>query len=114
VGLQVVCRVESLFTVRAGAFQPPPAVHSAVIRLRPLAVPALTTPERPGFRAFVVGLFGQRRKQLARSLRDVAGLERDPAARLLAEVGIPPTARAETIPPAQLVALYRAVMRAAR
>ena len=53
VGVQAVARVERLFTVRAGAFTPPPKVTSAVVRLTPLAQPLVAPEEIAAFRAFV-------------------------------------------------------------
>jgi 16S rRNA (adenine1518-N6/adenine1519-N6)-dimethyltransferase len=111
VGVQAVARAERLFLVKAGAFAPPPKVDSAVIRLTPLGSPLVNPAERLPFRAFVVGLFGQRRKQLGRSLRDVAGLDKESAARTLAAAGLEPTTRVETAAPADLVRLYRAIAR---
>lgn len=108
VGVQTVARAERLIAVRAGAFTPPPKVDSAVIRLTPLARPLVEPEERVPFRAFVVALFGQRRKQLGRSLRDVARLDRDGVARLVADAGIEPGARVERLSPPELVRLFRA------
>jgi 16S rRNA (adenine1518-N6/adenine1519-N6)-dimethyltransferase len=108
VGVQAVARAERLFTVKAGAFAPPPAVDSAVVRFTPLSQPLVTDGERAGFRRFVVGLFGQRRKQLVRSLRDVASLDRDAAARAAERAGVALTARVEDVAPGDLVALFRA------
>jgi len=107
VGVQSVARAERLFTVKAGAFSPPPKVDSAVLRLTPLTEPLVSEAERVPFRAFVVGLFGQRRKQLGRSLRDVASLDRETAARAIQASGLDPGARVEAVAPAVLVRLYR-------
>jgi 16S rRNA (adenine1518-N6/adenine1519-N6)-dimethyltransferase len=100
VGVQAVARAERLFTVKAGAFAPPPKVDSAVLRLTPLSAPLVQDADRAGFRRFVVGLFGQRRKQLGRSLRAVA------AAELARRAGVAPAARVEELSPVQLVRLY--------
>ncbi|MSR07653.1 MAG: ribosomal RNA small subunit methyltransferase A [Gemmatimonadetes bacterium] len=107
VGVRSVAAVERLFIVRAGAFNPPPKVDSAVVRFRPLADPLIAEAERAPFRAFVSGLFSRRRKQLGRSLRDVGGLSKEQAAALLAQAGIAQSARPETVAPAGLVALFR-------
>src|SRR2546422_9597899 len=45
IGVQALCQVERLLTVRAGAFRPRPRVDSALLRLTPLAQP-LVAPER--------------------------------------------------------------------
>jgi 16S rRNA (adenine1518-N6/adenine1519-N6)-dimethyltransferase len=74
-GVQAVARAERFFGVPAGAFRPRPRVDSAVLRLTPLAEPVVSDAELPAFRRLVVGLFGFRRKQLARGLRELTGWE---------------------------------------
>src|SRR2546430_15359529 len=54
----------SLFAVRAGAFHPRPRVDSGLVRLTPLAQPAVAPTELAAFRAFVRACFTRRRKQL--------------------------------------------------
>jgi len=110
VGVQAVARVERLFVVRAGSFRPPPKVESAVVRLTPLEDPIVKPSEVAGFRSFVTKLFGQRRKQISRSLRSAIGLERDDAISVAAAVGIDRTARVEVMSPETLVGLYREVV----
>lgn len=99
VGVQAVARIEKLFAVPAGAFHPPPKVDSAVIRLTPLAVPLVRTEDLPGFRRLVVGLFGFRRKQLTRALRELTGWPTDRVDAAIARAGLVRESRAETIPP---------------
>jgi 16S rRNA (adenine1518-N6/adenine1519-N6)-dimethyltransferase len=110
VGVQVAARAEQLFIVKAGAFAPPPKVDSALLRLTPLAEPLVPPTEHAAFRSFVVGLFGQRRKQLARSLRDVVGLDREVAERLLESAGLGTADRVETVVPEGLVRLHRLIV----
>jgi len=110
VGVQAVARAERLFTVPAGAFQPRPKVDSAVLRLVPLAAPLVTDTERLPFRRLVVGLFGFRRKQLLRALRELTGWDAQRVAAVLGRVGLDPTARPETVPPAGYAALLRALV----
>jgi 16S rRNA (adenine1518-N6/adenine1519-N6)-dimethyltransferase len=109
VGVQSVARVEKLFHVPAGAFKPPPKVDSAVIRLTPLDAPLVAGERRAAFRRFVVSLFGLRRKQLQRGLREVTGRPGDAIVALLEGLGIDPTARAETLTPKQFAELHRRV-----
>ena len=109
VGVQVVARVERLFTVPAGAFKPRPRVDSAVLRLTPLAEPLLRDAEAGDFRRFVVGLFGFRRKQLGRGLRELTGVPAATATEWLAAAGVGETARPETLPPEHFVRLFRIV-----
>ena len=110
VGVQSVAAAERLFTVPAGAFHPRPKVDSAVLRLTPLATPLVAPAEQGGFRRLVVGLFGFRRKQLVRGLRELTGWTPDPVLAVLARVGIPPAARPEVVDPATFAALYRALV----
>lgn len=110
VGVQVVARVERLFVVPSGAFQPPPKVDSAVIRLTPLPVPLVTDQELAGFRRLVTGLFSARRKQLQRGLRQLTAWPSEAVERRLAPLGIDGTRRPETLSPPEFVALYRALV----
>lgn len=110
VGVQSVAKVERLFTVPAGAFTPPPKVDSALLRLTPLERPLVEHAERAGFRTLVVGLFGLRRKQMLRALRELTGWPAERCGAALAAAAIPLTARAETLPPATFVRLFRALV----
>lgn len=107
VGVQAVARVERLFVVPAGAFQPPPKVDSAVIRLTPLVEPLVSDQEVAGFRRLVTGLFSARRKQLQRGLRQLTGLAGEVIDEWLAALGIDGARRPETLSPAEFVTLYR-------
>jgi 16S rRNA (adenine1518-N6/adenine1519-N6)-dimethyltransferase len=109
-GVQSVAAAERLFTVPAGAFRPRPKVDSAVLRLTPLAEPLVTAAEQGSYRRLVVGLFGFRRKQLARGLRELTGWEPARVAEILERVGIAPSARPETVTPAAFAALLRALV----
>ncbi|MBQ4287087.1 MAG: 16S rRNA (adenine(1518)-N(6)/adenine(1519)-N(6))-dimethyltransferase, partial [Bacteroidales bacterium] len=60
--------IEYLFTVGPGAFNPPPKVHSAVIRLTRNSRTSLGCDEKL-FRSVVKTAFGQRRKTLRNSLK---------------------------------------------
>ncbi|MFI5210090.1 MAG: 16S rRNA (adenine(1518)-N(6)/adenine(1519)-N(6))-dimethyltransferase RsmA [Gemmatimonadales bacterium] len=107
VGVQSVATVERLFKVPAGAFHPAPKVDSAVIRLTPRQPPLVRDDEVAAFRRFVVGLFGFRRKQLGRALRELTGRDAEQAARAVVAAGLTPTSRMETIAPEGFVALFR-------
>ncbi|MDH3497728.1 MAG: 16S rRNA (adenine(1518)-N(6)/adenine(1519)-N(6))-dimethyltransferase RsmA [Gemmatimonadota bacterium] len=111
VGVQAVARAERVFAIKAGAFQPPPKVDSALLRLTPLAEPLVSPTEFPALRRFLAALFGQRRKQLGRSLRHVVSLSAADAAALCGRLEIPPSVRPEQVAPDRLVALFRAAMR---
>jgi 16S rRNA (adenine1518-N6/adenine1519-N6)-dimethyltransferase len=107
VNLQALARAESIFRVAAGAFNPPPKVESAVVRVTPLAHPIVTADEEQGFRELVQAVFGMRRKQMRRVLRELRSLSAEQADETLAKAGIVPDARPETITPEQFAALFR-------
>ncbi len=109
VGVQAVARVERLFTVPAGAFRPPPKVDSAVLRLTPLERPLIGPEQTAAFRRFVVGLFGFRRKQLVRGLRELTGGTAEDALAWLACAGIPPATRPQELDPATFARLFGCV-----
>jgi 16S rRNA (adenine1518-N6/adenine1519-N6)-dimethyltransferase len=111
VGVQSVVSVERLFAVRPGSFRPPPKVDSVVVRLKPLAKPLTVSGERGPFRRFVTGLFGQRRKQLARALRTVTGKATADISRVLDELGLDRETRAEVLTPEDFVDLFRFMSR---
>jgi 16S rRNA (adenine1518-N6/adenine1519-N6)-dimethyltransferase len=110
IGVQAAARAERLFTVAAGAFKPRPKVDSAVLRLTPLDRPLISDDLRESFRVLVVGLFGFRRKQMLRGLREFTGWDASRASALLAGVGIPETVRPEVLSPAEFVELHRALV----
>ncbi|MDH3291773.1 MAG: 16S rRNA (adenine(1518)-N(6)/adenine(1519)-N(6))-dimethyltransferase RsmA [Gemmatimonadota bacterium] len=106
VGVQALARVERLFVVPAGAFRPPPAVDSAVVRLTPLATPLVADARRQAFREFTQALFSRRRKQLGGTLRALTGREPGQIAAFLAGLGVAPAARPETLSPKAFVAMF--------
>ncbi len=110
VGVQAVALAERLFTVPAGAFHPRPKVDSAVLRLTPLGEPVVSDVEVEPFRRLVVGLFGFRRKQIVRGLRELTGWEAARVEAVLGRVGIELQARPETVAPAGFAALLRALV----
>jgi len=110
IGVQAVARAERLFTVPAGAFKPRPKVDSAVLRLTPLSRPLIADDERESFRVLVVGLFGFRRKQMLRGVREFTGWDAPRVSELLAAAGIPETVRPEVLSPAQFVQLHRSLV----
>jgi 16S rRNA (adenine1518-N6/adenine1519-N6)-dimethyltransferase len=87
---QAVCEAQVVMDLPARAFTPPPKVASAVVRLDP-------KPDRPSaadltaLEKITAAAFGQRRKMLRSSLRNLGGEA------LCAAAGIDPNARAEVI-----------------
>jgi 16S rRNA (adenine1518-N6/adenine1519-N6)-dimethyltransferase len=110
VGVQACAAPRLLFRVAAGAFAPRPRVDSAVLRLDPLPTPAVPDERRREFRRLVVGLFGFRRKQLLRGLRELTGWTPDAAAAVLGHAGLDGAARPETLAVPQFAALLAAVV----
>lgn len=102
--LQWRYRIEPLFDVPPTAFDPPPRVDSAVVRMLPLAAPPAVDVEHLG--RLVTLAFSQRRKLLRHTLgRWLDG--RQPA------VGFDLQRRAEEVPVAEYVALAQATAVAA-
>ena len=85
------------FDVPRQAFTPPPKVTSSVVHLTPREHP-LPAPLR-ALERVTQAAFGQRRKMLRQSLKALGGEA------MLAEVGIDPTRRPETLTVAEFVAL---------
>jgi 16S rRNA (adenine1518-N6/adenine1519-N6)-dimethyltransferase len=110
IGIQLTAKAERLFTVPAGAFQPKPKVDSAVLRLTPLSDPPVPPRERESFRAFVVGMFGFRRKQMLRGLRELTGWDASRVGALLARTGVAEAARPEIVAPLDFVHLHTALV----
>ncbi len=96
-------RARILFDVSRSAFVPPPNVTSAVLRLDPLPSPRCEA-ELSDLEAVTAAAFGQRRKMLRGSLKTLM----PDSEKLLANSGVPGTARAEELDLAQFCALARA------
>ena len=96
VTVQMYGPAEKLFTLPPGAFSPPPEVHSTVFRWR--FAPRFTElgVSEDGFSRFARVAFAQKRKTLANNLR-AAGFDAASIQAALAEIGVAPSARAETL-----------------
>lgn len=105
VNVQGFATCETLFRVAPGAFQPPPTVESAVVRITPLANPVVPPKMEQGFRAFVIAAFGMRRKQISRVWRNLQHVDAADAIATMEACGIDPTARPETLTPEQFARL---------
>ena len=95
--LQWRYQMEMLFIVPPSAFDPPPKVDSAIVRMRPIASPLAC--EQARLEQVVTQAFSQRRKVIRNSL---GGLFTE---QQLITAGIDPQARPETISLEQYVAL---------
>jgi 16S rRNA (adenine1518-N6/adenine1519-N6)-dimethyltransferase len=103
--LQWRYHMELLFIVPPTAFDPPPQVESAIVRMIPLAQPLAC--DATCLEQVVQKAFSQRRKVLRNCL---AGMFAEPE---LIEAGVDPQARPEAVPLAQYVALARRLARRA-
>ena len=92
-----------LFDVSPQAFTPPPKVVSSVVRITPRIL--LTPCDSKLLARVTQAAFGQRRKMLRQSLKSLGV---DPV-KLCEDVGLDPTARAETVTIDQFVALAQAL-----
>jgi 16S rRNA (adenine1518-N6/adenine1519-N6)-dimethyltransferase len=106
VNVAVVANVEIVMSVPASAFQPPPKVESAVVRITPRAQPLVGAESLAAFRTFVQAAFGLRRKQMQRVIRTVRGISAEAAAELLEKAGVDVAARPEVVSPGQFVRLF--------
>lgn len=102
---QAGCAVERVVAASPGCFHPAPRVHSAVVRLTPLATPRAR--ETRTFQAVVHALFAARRKTLRNGLSGL--VPREHAAGLCEAAGVDPGARPETLAPEALARLADAV-----
>jgi len=101
--LQYRYAMERLFLVPPDAFEPAPKVASAIVRMLPLPAMALAARDELMFARVVTAAFGQRRKMLRNTLRELIG-ESD-----LAALEIKPTARAEELAVADFVRIANAL-----
>ena len=99
--LQLACRVEPLFDVPPEAFRPPPKVESSVVRLLPLLPEQRHDADSSHVYSVVKAAFAQRRKTLSNALKQM--LDSDAIRR----ADVDPTARAETLSPADFVRLAK-------
>ncbi|MCB5362508.1 16S rRNA (adenine(1518)-N(6)/adenine(1519)-N(6))-dimethyltransferase RsmA [Pusillimonas sp. CC-YST705] len=97
--LQARYWMDKLFDVPPEAFDPPPKVVSAVVRMEPLKGDYPRAKNAAVFSQLVARAFAQRRKMLRRALGDWAALLDWEAA------AVEPTARAETLSVGQYIAL---------
>ena len=89
-----------VMNVHRSAFVPPPKVMSAVVQIVPKEMPAGVTPAV--LERLTEAAFGQRRKMLRSSLKELPG-----ALDILAKLGIDSARRAETVSVPEFVAVAR-------
>lgn len=79
------------------AFDPPPAVHSALVVMDVRHRPAVKVPDLDAFFRFVEAVFQLRRKQLRTAAARAGALSPAESETRLLDLGIEPTRRAETL-----------------
>src|SRR5271166_2070882 len=109
---QLYARVEKRFNLPPGAFAPPPKVHSTALRLT--LTPRLKELgldrdglAKDGFISFLKLSFGQKRKTLWNNLK--SNYPESDLRAALADAGVKPAARAETLTLEKSAALFRAL-----
>ncbi|MGA8763473.1 MAG: 16S rRNA (adenine(1518)-N(6)/adenine(1519)-N(6))-dimethyltransferase RsmA [Candidatus Sulfotelmatobacter sp.] len=107
---QLYARVEKLFTLPPGAFAPPPKVHSTALRLTMQPRQERLGVAGDGFIDFLKLSFGQKRKTLWNNLK--TNYEKPLLKAALAQAGVKPSARAETLSLEESAALFRALRQA--
>lgn len=91
------CQTEFLFTVSKEVFIPKPNVDSAVIRMTPYTQPPVKVIDEDVFFSVIKAGFGQRRKTLGNSLKQIDGISTDQVKEALGDADIDPVRRAETL-----------------
>jgi 16S rRNA (adenine1518-N6/adenine1519-N6)-dimethyltransferase len=107
--VQLFARVDKLFTLPPGAFDPPPEVHSSVIRLTMAPRAEELQVDADAFVEMLKVAFAQKRKTLANNLKGIYGQK---AAATLKSVGVRPDARAEALPLEKMAAIFRTLAQA--
>lgn len=103
--VQYWCEVEHLFDVGPGAFNPPPKVDSAIVRLTPHAQLPHPAEDEELLEVVVREAFNQRRKTLRNTLKGLLDAE------AIDEAGLDPTVRPEQVDLAGFVRLANLLAR---
>ena len=107
VGVNYYGTVRKLFDVSRGSFMPAPNVDSAVIRIDLNDEMLLSDEAEKFFFSIVKSGFSQRRKTVANALSSLMSIPKERTYDALASVGLPVTARIESLDMQQLIALSR-------
>ncbi len=109
VTVQMTAAANTLFDLPPEAFDPPPDVHSTVLRLAMHSrYTELGIADPAAFTRFLRTCFAQKRKTLGNNLR-AAGETPQRIATACDAAAVPPTARAEALPIPELAALFRSL-----
>lgn len=111
VWIQCQCETQIVRIMPPGVFWPRPKVESAILRIIPSAAMRETIPNRAFFHQFVRALFFHRRKFLRSVLVSACKgkLDKPAVDRILQSMELGPTARAEELPIATMIALSERV-----
>lgn len=109
VAVQVFAQPRIVMTIPADSFSPVPEVDSALVALEVRDKPVVEVDNLRRFFRFVEAVFQLRRKQLGGTLGRIVGMPNPEAIKLLADLGIDPTRRPQTLTLPEWEALYRAV-----
>jgi 16S rRNA (adenine1518-N6/adenine1519-N6)-dimethyltransferase len=107
--VQFYCEASRLFRAPPSAFNPPPKVWSAVVRLAMRESPAAVVEDEEDFFRFVGAAFAQRRKTIFNNLKAYSaqhGAGRSPE-EAFRRSQIDPKRRAETLSVGEFAALYK-------
>ncbi|MGB3200020.1 MAG: 16S rRNA (adenine(1518)-N(6)/adenine(1519)-N(6))-dimethyltransferase RsmA [Nodosilinea sp.] len=108
VRVQYLADCKLVCPVPARAFQPPPQVDSAVVKITPRP-PTTPSDDLAGFDRLVKLGFGSKRKMLRNNLK--GAIDRDALEAIMTALGIEPTARAEDLSVEQWVALSNTILK---
>lgn len=103
--VQYYCQAELLFDVPASAFYPPPQVISSIVRLTPYRESPYAVVDFKLFESIVKQAFGQRRKTLRNSLKNIVEDS------IWSSVSVQSSARAETLSVKDFVEIANACVR---
>ncbi len=98
--LQTFCETQALFEVPPYAFQPPPKVNSAILRLSPKTQYENKITDFKKYENLVRQAFSQRRKTLKNTLKDLCSIQQ------IEQAGLQPGQRAEELNIKDFVNLY--------
>lgn len=101
--IQAFCQAQPLFHVPPTAFQPPPKVDSAIVRLVPRDDDQVMISSFHDFETLVRSAFAQRRKTLRNTLRSLCSAEQIEAS------GFKPSQRAEELSVRDFIKLYSTI-----
>jgi 16S rRNA (adenine1518-N6/adenine1519-N6)-dimethyltransferase len=109
---QLYGSVEKLFTLPPGAFNPPPKVQSAVVRIKIDPQFDKLQVDEKGFIDYLKCTFGQKRKTLLNNLRERYDLNL--AKQVLADAKVRPDVRAEALSLEKAAEIYKALAKGRR